>query len=118
MKDLSSELHGYTGADIKSLCREAALKSIRRYLPEIDLETEKIPSEVLQSMQIKLIDFYEAMQEVIPTAMREAYLERSKARIILNNITDAHLDLDQILLIDSEYWDAYYYKGKLFIKAS
>jgi len=78
LKNLSSELHGYTGADIKSLCREAALKSIRRYLPEIDLETEKIPSEVLQSMEIKLIDFYEAMQEVIPTAMREVYVERSK----------------------------------------
>ena len=78
LKDLSAELHGYTGADIKSLCREAALKSIRRYLPEIDLETEKIPSEVLQAMQIKLIDFYDAMHEVVPTAMREFYVERSK----------------------------------------
>jgi transitional endoplasmic reticulum ATPase len=78
LKDLSSELHGYTGADIKSLCREAALKSIRRYLPEIDLETEKIPSEVLQSMQIKLIDFYDAMHDVVPTAMREFYVERPK----------------------------------------
>ncbi len=78
LKDLSSELHGYTGADIKSLCREAAMKSIRRYLPEIDLETEKISSEVLQSMQIKLIDFYDAMHEVIPTAMREFYVERPK----------------------------------------
>ncbi|MBT8172755.1 MAG: CDC48 family AAA ATPase [Nitrosopumilus sp.] len=78
LKDLSSELHGYTGADIKSLCREAALKSIRRYLPEIDLETEKIPSEVLQSMEIKLVDFYDAMHEVVPTAMREFYVERPK----------------------------------------
>ncbi|MDH3192480.1 MAG: AAA family ATPase, partial [Nitrosopumilus sp.] len=78
LKDLSSELHGYTGADIKSLCREAAMKSIRRYLPEIDLENEKIPSEILQSMEIKLIDFYDAMQEVVPTAMREFYVERPK----------------------------------------
>ena len=78
LKNLASELHGYTGADIKSLCREAALKSIRRYLPEIDLETEKIPSEVLQSMQIKLVDFYDAMHEVVPTAMREFYVERPK----------------------------------------
>ena len=78
LKDLSSELHGYTGADIKSLCRETAMKSIRRYLPEIDLETEKISSEVLQSMQIKLIDFYDAMHEVVPTAMREFYVERPK----------------------------------------
>jgi len=78
LKDLASELHGYTGADIKSLCREAAMKSIRRYLPEIDLESEKISSEILQSMQIKLIDFYDAMHEVVPTAMREFYVERSK----------------------------------------
>ena len=78
LKDLSLDLHGYTGADLKSLCREAALKSIRRYLPEIDLETETIPTEVLQSMQIKLIDFYDAMQDVVPTAMREFYIERPK----------------------------------------
>lgn len=78
LKSLAAELHGYTGADIKSLCREAAMKSIRRYLPEIDLETDRIPSEVLQSMQIQISDFYDAMQEVIPTAMREFYVERSK----------------------------------------
>ncbi len=78
LKELSSELHGYTGADIKSLCREAAMKAIRRYLPEIDLENEKIPSEVLQTMEIKLIDFYDGMHEVVPTAMREFYVERPK----------------------------------------
>ena len=78
LKDLASELHGYTGADIKSLCREAAMKSIRRYLPKIDLETEQIPSRILQSMQIKLADFYDAMHEVVPTVMREFYVERPK----------------------------------------
>jgi len=78
LKTLSSELNGYTGADMKSLCREAAMRSIRRYLPEIDLETEKIPTRILQSMEVKLIDFYDAMHEVVPTAMREFYVERSK----------------------------------------
>ncbi len=78
LKSLAAELHGYTGADMKSLCREAAIRSIRRYLPEIDLETEKIPARILQSMEVKLIDFYDAMQGVIPTAMREFYVERSK----------------------------------------
>ncbi|MBA0908078.1 MAG: CDC48 family AAA ATPase [Nitrosarchaeum sp.] len=78
LKDMVSELHGYTGADIKSLCREAALKAIRRYLPEIDLETEKIPASLLESMEIKLIDFYDAMHDVIPTTMREFYVERPK----------------------------------------
>ena len=78
LKNLASELHGYTGADIKSLCREAAMKSIRRYLPEIDLESEKIPSEILKSMDIRWMDFYDAMHEVVPTAMREFYVERPK----------------------------------------
>ena len=78
LKSLASELHGYTGADMKSLCREAAIRSIRRYLPEIDLETEKIPAKILQSMEVTIIDFYDAMHEVIPTAMREFYVERSK----------------------------------------
>ena len=78
LKTLAAELHGYTGADIKSLCREAAMKSLRNYLPEIDLETEKISSEILQSMRVSLQDFYEAMHEIVPTAMREFYVESPK----------------------------------------
>ena len=78
LKNFANELHGYTGADIKSLCRESAIKAIRRYLPEIDLENERIPSKILQSMEIKLRDFYDATLEVIPTAMRQFYVERAK----------------------------------------
>jgi len=78
LKNFASDLHGYTGADIKSLCRESAIKAIRRYLPEIDLENERIPSKILQSMEIKLHDFYDATLEVIPTAMRQFYVERAK----------------------------------------
>jgi len=78
LRRLAAELHGYTGADIKSLCREAALKAIRRFLPEIDLETEKVSAEILQSMEITLADFYDAIHEVVPTAMREFYVERPK----------------------------------------
>ena len=78
LKRLAAELHGYTGADIKSLCREAALKAIRRFLPEIDLETEKISAEILQSLEIGISDFYDALHEVVPTAMREFYVERPK----------------------------------------
>jgi len=78
LKILAAELHGYTGADIKSLCREAAMKALRNYLPEIDMETEKISTEVLQSMKISLQDFYDAMHEIVPTAMREFYVESPK----------------------------------------
>ena len=78
LKNFANDLHGYTGADIKSLCRESAIKAIRRYLPQIDLENERIPSKILESMEIKLRDFYDATLEVIPTAMREFYVERAK----------------------------------------
>jgi transitional endoplasmic reticulum ATPase len=78
LKTLAAELHGYTGADIKSLCREAAMKSLRNHLPEIDMETEKISSDILQSMRVSLQDFYEAMHEIVPTAMREFYVESPK----------------------------------------
>ena len=78
LKNLAGQLHGYTGADIKSLCREAATRAIRRYLPQMDLESERIPTSVLKTMEIKLVDFYRGMHEVVPTAMREFYVERPK----------------------------------------
>ncbi|WP_394340816.1 CDC48 family AAA ATPase [Nitrosotalea sinensis] len=78
LKKLASELHGYTGADIKSLCREAAMKALRTFLPEIETETEKIAPEILQKMKITLQDFYDAMHEIVPTAMREFYVESPK----------------------------------------
>lgn len=78
LKTLAAELHGYTGADIKSLCREAAMQALRVFLPEIDVETEKISSDVLQKMTIHLHDFYDAMHEIVPTAMREFYVESPK----------------------------------------
>jgi len=84
LKYFANDLHGYTGADIKSLCRESAIKAIRRYLPEIDLENERIPSKILESMEIKLRDFYEATLQIVPTAMREFYVERAK--VWMNNV--------------------------------
>jgi transitional endoplasmic reticulum ATPase len=80
LQELSSELHGYTGADIKSLCREAAMKALRRYLPEIDLEGEKISPEMLETMVITTRDFREGMKEVVPTAMREFYVEVARVK--------------------------------------
>ncbi|HET7337832.1 MAG TPA: AAA family ATPase, partial [Candidatus Nitrosotalea sp.] len=78
LKTLAAELHGYTGADIKSLCREAAMKAVRTYLPEIENETEKIAPDILLKLKITLQDFYDAMHEIVPTAMREFYVESPK----------------------------------------
>jgi transitional endoplasmic reticulum ATPase len=72
---LSDISHGYTGADISALCREAAMKSLRRYLPQINLEEERIPSAMLEKMEVNLDDFMNAYREITPTAMREVYVE-------------------------------------------
>ena len=67
--------HGFVGADISALVRESAMKALRRYLPEIDLEKEEISPEVLEKMEVKMADFREAMKEIEPSALREIYLE-------------------------------------------
>lgn len=75
LQRLTDISHGYTGADLLSLCREAAMKALRRYLPEMNLEEEKIPPETLEKMEVKLDDFQAAYREITPTAMREVYVE-------------------------------------------
>jgi transitional endoplasmic reticulum ATPase len=75
LKKLAEMTHGYTGADLSALGRETAMKALRRYLPQINLEEERIPPEVLEKMEVKMDDFVNAYKEVTPTAMREVYIE-------------------------------------------
>jgi len=75
LKRLSDVTHGYTGADMASLCREAAMKALRRYIPEFNLEEERIPPEILEKMLVIMDDFLSAYREITPTAMREVYVE-------------------------------------------
>jgi len=77
LKKLAEMTHGYTGADLAALSRETAMKALRRYLPQINLEEERIPPSVLEKMEVKMEDFINAYKEVTPTAMREVYIEVS-----------------------------------------
>jgi transitional endoplasmic reticulum ATPase len=77
LKKLAELSHGYTGADLAALGRETAMKALRRYLPQINLEEERIPPAVLDKMEVKMDDFFNAYKEVTPTAMREVYIEVS-----------------------------------------
>jgi transitional endoplasmic reticulum ATPase len=72
---LAEMTHGYTGADLSALSRETAMKALRRYLPQINLEEERIPPAVLEKMEVQMDDFINAYKEVTPTAMREVYIE-------------------------------------------
>ena len=75
LKKLAEMTHGYTGADLSSLGRETAMKALRRYLPQIDLEEERVPPSVLEKMEVNMEDFLNAYKEITPTAMREVYIE-------------------------------------------
>jgi transitional endoplasmic reticulum ATPase len=75
LKKLADMTHGYTGADLSSLGRETAMKALRRYLPQINLEEERIPPSVLDKMEVTMEDFVNAYKEITPTAMREVYIE-------------------------------------------
>ncbi len=75
LRRLSDMSHGYTGADLAALGRETAMKALRRYLPEINLEEERIPPSVLEKMEVTMDDFMNAFKEITPTAMREVAIE-------------------------------------------
>jgi transitional endoplasmic reticulum ATPase len=72
---LASVSHGYVGADLEYLCKEAAMKCLRRLLPILDLQEEKLPPETLDKLIVNGDDFSKALMEVIPSGMREVFIE-------------------------------------------
>src|SRR5512137_1247028 len=72
---LASMTHGYVGADIAALAREAAMRALRKVLPSIDLEAQTIPVEVLNSLKVTMADFMDAYREMQPSTLREVLLE-------------------------------------------
>jgi len=75
LEKLAAISHGYVGADLEYLCKEAAMKCLRRLLPEINLADEKIPTETLEKLIVNAEDYQFALREVTPAGMREVYLE-------------------------------------------
>lgn len=75
LKKISQTTHGFVGADLEVLCKEAAMRSLRRILPEINLQEEKISNELLQKIKITSEDFTDALKEVRPSALREVLVQ-------------------------------------------
>jgi len=74
LEGLADRMHGFVGADVNALCKEAAMKALRRYLPDLTSEDE-IPREIIDQMQVTGSDFEEALKEIEPSAMREVLVE-------------------------------------------
>ncbi len=75
LKQISKTTHGFVGADLEVLSKEAAMRSLRRILPEIDYDEEKVSSEILEKIQITSDDFRDALKEVSPSALREVQVQ-------------------------------------------
>jgi transitional endoplasmic reticulum ATPase len=67
--------HGFVGADLQAVAKEAAIRALRRILPEIDLTTENIPSDILKKIVVTMDDFLSVIKEIEPSALREVFVE-------------------------------------------
>jgi transitional endoplasmic reticulum ATPase len=75
LEKLADISHGFVGADLQALAKEAAMRALRRVLPEVDLSTESIPAETLRKIIVTMQDFLDIIKEMEPSAMREVFVE-------------------------------------------
>lgn len=77
---LADRTHGYSGADLSALTKEAAMAALRRVLPDVDLEAEEIPREVLNKISVTKDDFKSALRDMQPSTMREVLIEKPNVK--------------------------------------
>jgi len=107
---LASITHGYSGADIGALCKEAAIRALRRILSKMDMEAESIPAEVLNKIEVTEKDFYEAFKSMSPSAMREVVIESPNVHWgDLGGLPEAKQSLKESVEWPLKYADVFYY---------
>lgn len=77
---LADRTHGYAGADLSALAKEAAMAALRRVLPDVNLEAEEIPAEMLNKIQVTKDDFRNALKDMQPSTMREVLIEKPNVK--------------------------------------
>jgi len=96
LEDLADLTHGYVGADLSSLTREAAMHSLRRILPDLDLDMEQIPMDVLMNITVTRNDFLAALREMQPSSLREVFVESPNVRWEeVGGLTEAKRELQE-----------------------
>ncbi|MEM2914977.1 MAG: CDC48 family AAA ATPase [Candidatus Bathyarchaeia archaeon] len=96
LEKIANITHGFVGADLEALCKEAAMRALRRILPQIDFEKETIPAEILNKITVTMNDFMEALKDVEPSAMREVLVEVPTVRWEdIGGLADVKLELQE-----------------------
>lgn len=79
LKEIAEITHGFVGADLYALCKEAAMRTLERALPDFDIKGD-LPAEVLENLRVTRSDFYTALKKIEPSAMREVFVEVAEVR--------------------------------------
>ncbi|MEY4502192.1 MAG: hypothetical protein RIS52_2082 [Pseudomonadota bacterium] len=108
LNELARSTYGFVGADISALTREAAIDSVRRIMPKLDLETSSIPPEVLDTLSVTRDDFMAAIKRVQPSAMREVMVQMPDVRWEdIGGLTDAMSKLKEGVELPLKYPEAF-----------
>ena len=108
LEKLSSVTHGFVGADLEGLCKEAAMKTLRRVLPELKLEEDKLTPEFLNQLQVKGEDFQFALKDIMPSALREVYIDTPDVRWTdIGGLSEVKRELQEAVEWPMKYPDLY-----------
>jgi transitional endoplasmic reticulum ATPase len=110
LEEMARVTHGFVGADLQALGKEAAILAVRRVLPEINMEQTKVPAKTLNKIKVKMQDFQDALRDVQPSAMREVLVQAPDVKWEdIGGLTDIKEELTEAV-----EWPLKY--GKLFEK--
>jgi transitional endoplasmic reticulum ATPase len=108
LEELADNTHGFVGADLSALAKEAAMRAVRRLLPELDLEAEAIPGEVLEKLVVTMADFTDAFREMEPSALREVFVQTPNVPWdLVGGAEEAKRELRQAVEWPIKYRDLY-----------
>ncbi len=111
LEEMARVTHGFVGADLQALAKEAAIRAVRRILPELNLDQPKIPAKILNKIKVTMQDFEDAIKEVQPSAMREVLVQTPNVKWEdIGGLTGVKEELSEAV-----EWPLKY--GKLFAKA-
>jgi len=110
LKKIAEITHGFTGADLNALCREAAMIAIRKVIPQIDFELEMIPYELLAELEVTMDNFLEALKEVEPSCIREVFTEIPNVRWTdVGGLEEIKRELQEAVEWPQKYADVFKY---------
>ena len=108
LEKLADVTHGFVGADLQALSKEAAMRALRKVLPQIDLESKTVPPKVIEGLQVTMDDFADALKDVEPSAMREVLVESPNVKWTdVGDLEDAKQELAEAVEWPLKYADVF-----------